>query len=412
MKKKVLSMLLATAMVTGVLAGCGSSEPAASSEAPKSEAKTESKSEAKEEAPADDFQTITFSNEWWGNTENYIDENWFEQEIQDALNIELQLLRMDGDNMNSLMATGGMADTWWFSADRTQYLYDEGLVRTIPKAMVQEHAPSLVDFMTEYPIVEKMMENPENPDEYLCLRGVTTQFEYYTYSFMLRYDWIKELGIDLGVDVVQTADKMWLAEDLIPYDVLVEIARKFTFEDPDGNGENDTVGFSADGFHTYIFPGMYGLNTGVMEQNGEAELYYAMDEYKEMLIDFQGFYAEGIVDPDLINNDRNYNWNKVNENKCGMFQGSVGQLQWGTDRPPVTTWQLYPEAEFICVPGVVAKDGSTDRVRSIVDPSPAYGYCFVNANVDDAKLIKILQFWEYTVYQTEDMDRKFTVMYG
>ena len=63
MKKKVLSLLLASAMVLGLVA-CGSGEPAAES-APASKAPAAESSAASDAGAAAEDVALTFA--WWGN---------------------------------------------------------------------------------------------------------------------------------------------------------------------------------------------------------------------------------------------------------------------------------------------------------------------------------------------------------
>lgn len=51
------------------------------------------------------------------------------------------------------------------------------------------------------------------------------------YSFMIRKDWLEKLGLEMPTNIEE----------------LLEVARAFTFKDPDGNGLHDTYGFCSAG---------------------------------------------------------------------------------------------------------------------------------------------------------------------
>ena len=60
-------------------------------------------------------------------------------------------------------------------------------------------------------------------------------------------------------------------------------------------------------------------------------------------------------------------------------------------------------------PGIKPDGG---EVRATVNPSPAYGRFFVNANVDDEKLAKILQFVDYSLFGNGDKDVAASLFFG
>ena len=103
MKKKLLSVLLSTAMVATMLVGCGSSAPAAEAEAPAAEAEVEAEAPAAEaEAPAADgdlisigFAQVGHESDWrTANTQDY--QAVFSEENGYALNF------VDCDNDNAV----------------------------------------------------------------------------------------------------------------------------------------------------------------------------------------------------------------------------------------------------------------------------------------------------------------------
>lgn len=395
MKRRVVSLFLTTAMLAmTVLSGCGK-ESTASSDGSSGD-------------DLEDFYEITYTGYWSDDT--YEDESYVENMLEDALNIELEVVTTDNSNLDSLLATGQMPDCMWCDKE-VAFMQDQELIRNIPVSMVKEYAPSFIKYFDENPLLYDYVLDPENPEEFTCLRGVTLQFvDYYLPNDYYRYDWIQNLGIDLGVEVEQVADRVYAASDGIELSKFIEIMDAFVNQDPDGDGQKNTYGVTAPNLQQSVFYSAYGFHNGVNEVNGEAEQYYVMDEFKEYLKGFAEIYKNGLIDPEIIEDNRKLSWDKVNTGKAGYWITSTNSLNsWASDRPPLTLLSADPEATILLTPGIKPDGG---EVQTVTNSSPAYGYFYVNANVDDEKLARILQFVEYAIFGNGDDSFKASLFYG
>lgn len=396
MKKKVVSLFLVTTMLAvTVLSGCGK------------------KSDASAEGSAgdnsmEDFYKITYTGYWSDDT--YQDESYVENMLEDALNIDLEVVAAVNSNLDSMLATGQMPDCMWCDKE-VDFMRDQELIRNIPVSMVKEYAPSFIKYFDENPLLYDYVLDPENPEEFTCLRGITLQFvDYYPPNDYYRYDWIQNLGIDLGVDVEQVADRVYAASDGIELSKFIEIMDAFVNQDPDGDGEKNTYGVTAPNLQQSVFYSAYGFHNNVNEVNGEAEQYYVMNEFKDYLKGFAKIYKDGLIDPEIIEDNRKLSWDKVNTGKAGYWITSTNALNsWATDRPPLTLLNADPEATILLTPGIRPDGG---EVQTITNSSPAYGYFYVNANVDDEKLARILQFAEYAIFGNGDDSFKASLFFG
>ncbi len=395
MKRRVVSLFLTTAMLAmTVLSGCGK-ESTASSDGSSGD-------------DLEDFYEITYTGYWSDDT--YEDESYVENMLEDALNIELEVVTTDNSNLDSLLATGQMPDCMWCDKE-VAFMQDQELIRNIPVSMVKEYAPSFIKYFDENPLLYDYVLDPENPEEFTCLRGITLQFvDYYLPNDYYRYDWIQNLGIDLGVEVEQVADRVYAASDGIELSKFIEIMDAFVNQDPDGDGQKNTYGVTAPNLQQSVFYSAYGFHNGVNEVNGEAEQYYVMDEFKEYLKGFAEIYKNGLIDPEIIEDNRKLSWDKVNTGKAGYWITSTNSLNsWASDRPPLTLLSADPEATILLTPGIKPDGG---EVQTVTNSSPAYGYFYVNANVDDEKLARILQFVEYAIFGNGDDSFKASLFYG
>lgn len=92
-------------------------------------------------------------------------------------------------------------------------------------------------------------------------------------GYAVRKDWLDKLGISLPESGYVTTDQLY------------QILHAFTYDDPDGNGLNDTYGFTHYGNITTIFDFTFGV-CGWQEYDGEyMDLKYSRtnDAYKRLL---------------------------------------------------------------------------------------------------------------------------------
>lgn len=435
--KKVISLLLAGLLTAGMMSGCGgqagndASGGADSKEDTPAETKEEDAS-AGEDAAGDDAETpaddavadddipapdpneryeITYTGYWSDST--YEDGSYCETMLEDALDCDITVVKQEGnDALNVMLASGEMPDCATLSGKTSAWMYEQELVRTIPRNMVEKYCPSLIKNYDENPLLYAQTLNPENDQEFNYLTGVTFQFVgYYLNCDYYRYDWIQNLGIDLGVNVEQVSDRLYVADDGIELSKFIEIIDAFVNQDPDGNGENDTVGITGQNLTHGQYFSAYGFHSGVNEVDGKAEMYYVLPEYKEFLKGFAELNARGLVDPDIIQGNRQLMWDKVNSGNAGYYIVSTNALQssWALDRPPLQLLERIPEATILATPGI-KPDGGT--VQSVVNASPAYENFFVRADIDDQKLAKILQFVELAWFGGGDKDFHASMIYG
>ena len=357
---------------------------------------------------------ISYTGHWC--KADYEDGSYVERMIEDALNINLTVEKAETkDTIDLLLASGEMPDCMWTEEKTASWMMDQELIRMIPRDMVEKYCPDLISYYEEYPLIYKQVLNPENEDEFVYLTGLTFQFvDYYLPGDYYRYDWIENLGIDLGVNVEQVADRVYAADDGIELSKFMEIMDGFVNGDPNGTGKKDTIGAAGGASDPNIAQGAffsaYGFGIGNKEVEGRAEQFYVLEEYKDFLKGFQKMYAKNLLDPEIINDDRNVIWDKVNTGVAGYWITSTNALNsWAMDRPPLTILERDPNAKILVTPGIKPDGG---EVQATVRPSPAYGRFFVNANVDDEKLAKILQFLNFSLFGDGDKEIVAKMFFG
>lgn len=128
----------------------------------------------------------------------------------------------------------------------------------------------------------------------------------------IRKDWLDNLGLDMPTNM----------------DELIDVMRAFTFEDPDGNGVDDTygTGFHRDfGFADWAFHpfGLYGFEfeSGIRAMtrvNGELVPDIVNPRMKEALAFIREAWAEGLIDPDSPVQDFGQFWGRARQGLYGV----------------------------------------------------------------------------------------------
>ena len=401
-RKRLWSLCILLSLAAAAISGCSGSGK-----------NTSSGGGGGTEPDPDKVYDITYTGYWCYS--DYEDGSFAEKMIEDALNINLTVEKAETtDTIDLLLASGEMPDCMWTEEKTLSWMQAQELIRTIPKEMVEKYCPLLLNYYDENPLIYKMVLNPENEEEFLYLAGLTFQFvDYYLPGDFYRYDWIENLGIDLGVNVEQVSDRLYVADNGIELSKFAEIMDGFVNKDPDGNGKNDTLGATAPDWgvgNIGQFYSAYGFAKEINNVNGRAEHSYAMEEYKEFLKGFQDLYARNLIDPEIISLDRTLAWDKINTGAAGYWLTSVNTLNsWAVDRPPLTLFDRDPNAKILITPGIRPDGG---EVRAAVNPTPAYGRFFVNRDVDDEKLAKILQFFNYSILGNGDKEIVASLFFG
>ncbi|MBD2864727.1 extracellular solute-binding protein [Paenibacillus oceani] len=143
-------------------------------------------------------------------------------------------------------------------------------------------------------------------------------------GYWLRKDWLDKLNIKLPDNNEITLDQM------------IEIMRKFSKEDPDGNGKHDTYGYgtAAGGDKSLkpIFQNELGLYGWQESGGGEYKFMnpqYDMnaDPYSKALELTAKLFKEGLIDPDSPSLDATKALERFQSGKTGILEGFAGHYE-------------------------------------------------------------------------------------
>jgi putative aldouronate transport system substrate-binding protein len=126
-----------------------------------------------------------------------------------------------------------------------------------------------------------------------------------------RKDWIDKLGMKVPTN----------------YNEYMEMLRGFTFKDPDGNGKNDTKGFTGAGLdsitdnYRYILDFMQDAVPAMQYKNGKWVDGFQEPEMVKALERISAAYKEGVIDKDIITN-------KTSTAREKVINGEVGTISY------------------------------------------------------------------------------------
>ena len=241
--------------------------------------------------------------------------------MEEKYNVKINFVEVDNtnnlQNWNLYWASGEIPHfvNTNFGRDSYQLLIDQGIVRDFPAAWLDTYMP---DWMRniyasiDRDTVLKQIGFGESANGKAYVIPYTGG-DSYPATMVIRKDWLDNLGI------TQLPGNN---------DELFEVLRRFTFDDPDRNGRNDTYGmnFSTNyylGGASYVATSMGVWPETFREINGKVIFNDVTDEYREYLKLANRWIAAGVVDPESILDDRTVVRQKWAANTLGVLADST-----------------------------------------------------------------------------------------
>lgn len=299
--KKLVVIGLAATIVT--LTGCSDSKTTTSTSTPTGS--TNASATAKPEKLTLNWSVIS------GNLANVnlpaADKDFVKKAIEEKFNVDLKIdYMMNGkeyyDKLNATMAGGNVPDMFISGGAESQKYISDGITGNLAPFLTKAAVPNYFKWVSEDEVNAYQIKQGE------FFRGMNI-FPRNTYAaWHIRQDWLDKLGLK--------APKT--------YDELTKVMVAFTKNDPDGNGKNDTFGFSAAGNGANLpFDFPQWLNNGLVADFMIANNTYIdnrTDLKVEKVIDqVVDWINQGVVDPDWFLNKPGAQLDKASQGKVGMF---------------------------------------------------------------------------------------------
>ncbi len=182
-----------------------------------------------------------------------------------------------------------------------------------------------------------------------------------TMTTIIRKDWLENLQLDVPTTL----------------DEYIDVLRAFTFDDPNGTGQNDTYGLSGENLYRAFAP--FFLSHGVdpdsfmVMDDGTVKYGSTLPEVRDVLEILQGLYKEGVIDPRMLSPIEQAQVDEI------MANGNVGSIyRWVAFFNPdfnhhVSFKALNPEGEYMPIDPVSGPDGFASDL-----PADVFGWSYLS----------------------------------
>lgn len=312
--KRLLSVMVASAMVLSMLSGCGSSEKkdgqtASGGEEAVSNGK-EAMSDSKEVASDEDIEV-------WGTNTGYLPVdagselyNLYKEMM--GVGIVQPYVEWNGgetylEQLNLRIAAGDMPDVFspWNGIESE--LIESGALLDLTD-LLQEKAPHLWESIPEEMWDAVKANDPTGENRIYVIPQV---LNYGRNGGMIRQDWLDSLGLKMPTT----------------QEGFVEVLRAFKNDDPNGNGVADEIatGGRAEVRWMGQMFGQYGIAMweGYPQwdiYDGELTYSAVTQNMKDCLEWMSELYAEGLLDPETLLNDKSAWDGKINSGVVGVWE--------------------------------------------------------------------------------------------
>ena len=326
------------------------------------------------------------------NPEIVLENNPVLRMIEEDLNIRLKIEAPPqsgyGDRVKMLVSTGNMPDLVHYGADifATQWAQEGLLV-------------DLTDTIANYPNLSANISKEQYGDCIFLpdgrIYGVPRPNSYDRWGFLINKKWLDKLGLKPPRTVAEFAD----------------VCRAFTYDDPDGNGRNDTYGASLNAQQSSMDSGIWHLHNdflsmaysisswhhGMPDIDGSARLRPLKSLYPDYMRQLRALYQEGIIDREFITHNGTENYEKFAQGRVGI----VGASQTSYIAGVLERYSMNMDDFMYCPPLVL--DASRRPVYAM-PPSNWMAY-YVNSASSPEKQDAVLRLLDWA-----NSERGFTAM--
>lgn len=313
------------------------------------------------------------------------------QYIKDNLGIDINLIQ-GGDNwkqqLSLYITSGDIPDLMAFldAATFQGYAADGAFYDITDRVRNYDNIMAYLGSVVGYS-ADDMLARTTLDGRIYGIPGVTIARSYYSEN--IRTDWLEKLGLQIPTTL----------------DEFTEVMRAFTKNDPDGNGIDDTYGFS--GAQTYYsltpFFGAFGARPDqayFLGENDKVITNVISEDYKTALKYIRDIYAEGLIDPEVFTATYQQTQEKVVRGAFGYWCG------WWSAAGNVVSRFGYtdsnPEDSLAVINPPIGPDGKT----GVIAQDPCENYMGIGYNTEHIDEVMKLIDWCMSEYGHR------TVMWG
>lgn len=385
--KKLMAFLLAVVMVLSLVA-CGNNDQPENNQNAENNNQQQNQPENKDQP--ENNEPVDKSNV---NIELFVVNPWASRPVPEVDPYAQKVGELFGGNWKLTMASEGETELVtritaentpdliaFSSANQLKMFYEEG-------ALLEDWTPyeaSMPNFMEAMGSVNRSLLTSEDGK----LIGLGSNIGGQNWGWCIRQDWLDNLNLSMPTN----------AEELL------NVMRAFTKDDPDGNGKDDTYGFTAAGSGGGIgelakFVMMFSDPNFYVNGSGEVSHAFLDGTYLDFL-----HFAKTIIDEGLI--DPNYYTIGWDERKPDLYAGKYGICYY----PPAALMSELEAAgaDESFINAWTVMDTCGGKLEAATQTSENYFAVSVEAAADPVKMEIICDFLERTTGLTDE----FLAVYG
>jgi putative aldouronate transport system substrate-binding protein len=222
--------------------------------------------------------------------------------MEEKFNVDFNMLE-PGEGLAVRLAAGEIPDVFQSMVGDYRKYVNDGLVAEIPWDTIRIHAPKLYAAYTAE-LGDRDLRRSEIDGKNYGLDVLDAETGGVRPLIVYRGDWIERVGAKVPETLTEFEDLMY----------------KFTRNDPDGNGRNDTYGLSASMMDAVY--GAYGyLPNSWAEKNGQLVYGGIQPEMKDALTLLAKWYRDGALHPEWVTGEHTSgHWSISNQ----FVDGQIG----------------------------------------------------------------------------------------
>ena len=315
--------------------------------------------------------------------QKYLEEKW------NVKITPLSITHMEMEAWDLYFATGETADYISNPGGRYNMLIDQQLVRSIPYEWLETYAPNWMSKVYEMvgseELTRQMLTYTDGNVYCMPYIAYTAAFPACAY---IRTDWLENLGLEIPTTLEEYHD----------------VIKAFVEDDPDGNGEDDTLGISGANFDFHYVFGAYGImrNTYNLNEDGSVTYTSITEPYKNALKTLAAWYQEGLIDPESFTDDRAALREKWSSGMIGIMNDNAwwGESARGNNSVFNMLLNRDPDAKISAFAAVTGPDGLSGASRGFPEITGQACVMF-GADATDEEVIRIIQIKESMSYLDE-----------
>ncbi|MCP3967788.1 MAG: hypothetical protein GY750_00505 [Lentisphaerae bacterium] len=287
--------------------------------------------------------------------------------------------------MPLMLAAGNVPDFFMCPNKFIRKFSQNGYLMQVPYKMMVKYAPHLVKLINDY-----------QPNAWQCTMDANGK------NWGIPFLWAEGLYPRVGVWRVDWLHKVGIKKIPNTLQEMHEALRRFTYDDPDGNGVRDTYGMSGDiqytpSTFTEVF-GAYGSRPYCwIRKNGKPVWGGIQPEAKMALRTLRAWYKEGLIHPDFLTDDVfRQSKQKFANGKTGYLNYSCWYENFDKDSPTSLasmTANLQPGSEI--APGTPPYGPAKQRMQQTFGVVHYYSLVFGRHMAKTpAKVIRILKMFD------------------